>query len=81
MVGSKGGMRQEHLCANFIFNIKLFVFQAFKNTSSYGESVKENNFIVSGMETLKELWLLNKITALNLPERLTSSLIPLKENI
>lgn len=70
MVGSKVGMRQEHLCAIFIFNIKLFVFQALKNTRSYGESVKENNFIVSGMETLKELWLLNKITALNLPERL-----------
>lgn len=35
------------LCA--IFNIKLFVFQAFKNTRSYGESVKESNFIVSGM--------------------------------
>lgn len=39
------------LCAIFIFNIKLFVFQAFKNTRSYGESVKENSFIVSGMKT------------------------------
>lgn len=32
-----------------ILNIKLFVFQAFKNIGPYGKSIKENNFIISGM--------------------------------
>lgn len=54
------------LCAIFICNFKSFVFHAW----SYGESVKENIFIVFDTETLKGLWLLNKTTVLNLPEKL-----------
>lgn len=60
------------LCAIFIFSIKLFVSKALKNTRSCGECVKENHFTVSGisLETFEELWMLNEITVLNLPERL-----------
>lgn len=35
------------VCA--IFYVKLLVFQVFKNIGPYGESMKENNVIISGM--------------------------------
>lgn len=68
------------LCAVFIFNIKLFMFQAFKNTRSYGECVRENHFLVSGMAgAFKRAR--TGITVVSLPETVISSLIPLQQNI
>lgn len=37
------------LCTTAIFNIKLVGFRAFKNTKSYGDYVRDKNFLASGI--------------------------------
>lgn len=37
------------VCITLIFNIKLFVYKAFKTTRSHSTCVKESNSIVSGL--------------------------------